>query len=236
MKIIIEITAAVLFVLSVAGYLIGSSGSNSGSRGAEASTGSSGGMRFKNRLKIISKPLMMPLLILLYLLFTKTASCFIVTALAFGFLGDTFLLKPEKKAFFIAGLVSFLLGHLCYIYGFLQPISMIGKLNSWIIFPIYAFAGILIYKKLLPYLGSVKIPATVYLAVIFIMSFASFLRLSYYLDFRNLLPLAGSILFISSDTKLAFDKFKGSTKSSNLFKDITYVAAQILIAAGFTWI
>ena len=136
----------------------------------------------------------------------------------------------------MAGLVSFLLGHLCYIYAFLQPFSMTGKLSSWILFPVYALAGIFIYKKLSPYLGSMKIPASVYLGVIFIMSFSSLLRFFYYLDFRALLPLAGSILFISSDTKLAFDKFTERKSSKNLFKDITYVAAQVLITAGFTWL
>ena len=228
MKTIIEIAVSILFILSAAGYIIGSS-SSEGAANSDSKHG-------KKRLVYISKPLMMPLLILLYLLVTRQASYFIVIALAFGFLGDTFLLKSESKVLFMAGLVSFLLGHLCYIYGFLNPISVITKLSSWIFFPLYASAGIIIYRKLSPHLGSMKLPATVYLAVIFIMSFSSFLRFFYYLDFRAILPLAGSILFISSDTALAFDKFKGSPKPKNLFKDITYVAAQVLIAAGFTWI
>jgi len=222
MKIIVEMTVSILFILSVTGYLIGSSGST----------------RFKNRLKYVSKPLMMPLLILLYLLFTRDVLYFIVIALTFGFLGDTFLLGSKSKAFFMAGLASFLLGHLCYIYGFLKPFSLIRNLSPWVYSALilYAFTGVFIYRKLSPHLGSMKLPATIYLCVIFIMSFSSFLRFFYYLDFRALLPLAGSILFISSDTALALDKFAGARPSKNFFKDITYVAAQVLITAGFTFI
>lgn len=44
---------------------------------------------------------------------------------------------------------------------------------------------------------------------------------------------AGTLLFLFSDTILSFEIFRGETKNGNLKVMITYIAAQILISAGF---
>ncbi|HQN49281.1 MAG TPA: lysoplasmalogenase family protein [Caldisericia bacterium] len=57
--------------------------------------------------RFFSKPLLMPLLLLYYLLSTDKPIIFLIFALIFSFFGDLFLLFEDKKSFFILGLLFF---------------------------------------------------------------------------------------------------------------------------------
>ncbi|GEM_PF-527201 len=241
-----RILILLLFIASALGYLTASA-----IQAVQIKTGKRV-TKFPQMLLYISKPLMMPLLLILYLLIAERAHHFIIAALLFGFLGDTLLLKGDKKTFFMAGLVSFLLGHIAYTYGFLSTPAFIDKLSPSLLFFVspYVITGLLIYRALYPGLGSMKIPTAIYMSAILIMSLSSLLRFLYIKDPRSLLPLIGSILFITSDTALAMDKFRAvrtakassganshtrlTTILKSIFKDSSYVLAQVLIVSGFT--
>ncbi|MBU3146596.1 lysoplasmalogenase [Clostridium sp. CF012] len=185
-----------------------------------------------------TKPLLMPLLAIYYILSVAEVNKFIVIALVFGFMGDVFLMWPDRKNNFILGLGSFLLGHFCYVLLFLQRISFVKDVPAWfyLIIIIYVSVAISVMKNLTVYLGDMKVPTYIYMAVILLMSFSSLARI-WVMDLRIafLLPFIGSLLFLSSDTMLGFYTFKGKFKNGDIYIMLTYVLAQVLIVGGYLY-
>ncbi len=68
--------------------------------------------------RFFSKPLLVPLLLIFYLLASKSPISFLIFALIFSFFGDLFLLWEDKKLPFIFGLLSFLFAHIFYFLTF----------------------------------------------------------------------------------------------------------------------
>lgn len=72
------------------------------------------------RLEFVAKPAATALLLLCAAFLDATDPArkwWFVVALAFSLAGDVFLMLPARR--FVAGLVSFLIAHVCYIIGFL---------------------------------------------------------------------------------------------------------------------
>jgi len=189
----------------------------------------------KIKLRYFTKPLLVPLLTLFYIISVANPNGFILFALICCFLGDLFLLWSQKKTFFIAGLLSFLAGHIFYTIAFLQTTYFLSGIPKWFYFSLipYIWYGIFIQKKLNPYLRSIKVPVIVYLNVILIMSFASFTRIWALKGLLFWLPFVGSIFFIASDSLLAFRNFKTKLSRGWVSIMITYILAQLLIILGF---
>ena len=181
-------------------------------------------------VKYLTKPFLMPLLLLIYLSGTSAPKGTIVFALIFGFLGDVFLMPSGK--FFNLGLGSFLIGHLFYIMALVQPIYKIPFIFYIFIVP-YIIYGRYVYIKLLPYIKSIKLQVFLYLTTIITMSFLSLLRGYSIKGYEFWLPFIGSILFISSDTMLAFNLFNEKTKDIDGYIMATYISAELLIVLGF---
>lgn len=99
----------------------------------------------------VTKPLPMILLIsLMWQNFSETTLCNVIfVGLIFGLGGDLFLLKGDIKNWFIAGLVSFLVGHILYIYGFLLMTDFTLVLpTSWIwTFFIFRYVSITLHTE-----------------------------------------------------------------------------------------
>lgn len=180
----------------------------------------------------LTKPLIIPILLLIYVFNTNNPNLFIVFALLAGFLGDVFLMK--KDTYFISGLAFFLIGHIFYIIAFLTPIFLFNIPFKFYIFLFpYVLIGLIAYKKLSPCLKDMKIQTTLYAIVIMAMSFSSLIRIYAFNGYQFWLPFIGSILFVSSDAILAFNKFKNKINGSNLYIMATYISAQLLIILGF---
>lgn len=180
----------------------------------------------------VTKPLLMPLLLLFYLLTAAHPLPLLVAALVFGFLGDTLLLGSGR--FFPAGLLAFLLGHVCYISLFILH-------TAWQSVPIWVFAAALLYiaygfwlmRRLLPGLNEMKLPGFLYLGCILLMSLTALLRAAGEPRVQTALPFIGSLFFIVSDSLLSLDAFTGSKKIRGPIIMITYLTAQALITVGF---
>lgn len=188
-------------------------------------------------IHFVTKPLLMPVLLLL-LIFTHTPTNgkqLILAGLFFSWLGDVLLLFENKGAFFfIAGLASFLITHLCYIGYFIKikaahP-SLLRK-NPWIA-ALVAGYGVSLVMFLLPYLGDMKIPVAIYAVVIcnmVIFSLHVFNRLN---RPSNGLFITGALLFTASDSMLAINKFYSPFAGAGILIMLTYCAAQLLIVWG----
>ncbi len=149
----------------------------------------------------------------------------IIAGLSLSLLGDIFLMLRNQK--FIAGLVSFLLAHLLYIYAFYLQLN---EQLQWLHLLYFSLPGAAYYAYLYNGLGKLKIPVLVYVTAIVMMAFFSF---EVYLSTGSVYALAafvGAIIFMISDATLALNKFKQPFHAAQLIILSTYYVAQWAIA------
>jgi uncharacterized membrane protein YhhN len=190
-----------------------------------------------SNIHFLVKPLLVPALILL-LIFSKTNAenrWWLLTGLFFSFLGDVFLLfESENVLFFIVGLASFLITHICYIAFFLKIRSAQTSLlrqQPWLVALVTGY-GCSLIMLLYPGLGDLKIPVIIYAAVICFMLLCS-LHVFYKTGRpANVYFVAGALLFILSDSLLAVNKFLNPFPPAGVIIMLTYCAAQFFIVKG----
>jgi uncharacterized membrane protein YhhN len=160
----------------------------------------------------------------------------LLTALTFSWIGDIILLFSDKgELYFIFGLVAFLISHLVYIALFSKQQNTRTndkKAVFWIgvlaILGYFAFMIITLFPKL----GPLKIPVLVYAVVITTMLFFAFKgSLKWAIPANNYI-LIGAIVFVSSDSILAFNKFYAPIANASFYIMATYCLAQYLIVVG----
>ena len=186
-------------------------------------------------LNLITKPLLMILLAGYFVSLIGNADqkfkIIILLALLFSWFGDTFLmLQRDNPLFFILGLGSFLFAHIAYIVGFKKfnaraPISIQASVS--IVFFLYTIA--LLYV-LWDGLVDMKIPVVLYAIVLTIMGVVGVIK-----NYRvNNLIVVGVMLFIVSDSMIAYDKFVEPITSSRFLIMSSYILAQFLIIRGIS--
>jgi len=180
----------------------------------------------------VLKASLVPLILAVYIFSADRIIVLIILALVFGWLGDVLLLKGNDFRFFAAGLVSFLLGHICYIIAmgcFIEQFNVTVLVISAALSVIF---GLTAFKIINP-VKTMKTPVFAYKTAILIMViFALQIFITKGGSF-GILVFTGSLLFLSSDSTLAYDTFKKPTKYGKYFLMITYILAQLLIALGF---
>ena len=193
---------------------------------------------FKNEsLRYISKPLLMPFLVIYFILntrsFTSPLRKWIVLALVFSCAGDVLLIFDSMGPdFFIFGLVAFLIAHIFYILFYESIIRHENlKKNYWWFIPVLIYYVSIIYF-LSPHLGNMKLPVRFYGIVISYMLIKALQTAMIKNQNAARLMIAGSVLFITSDTLLAINKFHGSFVYAGIAIMLTYGIAQLLITLG----
>ncbi len=156
----------------------------------------------------------------------------LLLALFWGWVGDVLLIKKERSLFLKLGLLAFLLGHLAYISVFLfRTPAFPGIVLSGGIILVYTLFGLAIFRALRSGLDRMRLPVGGYIFVISCMS-ATALLFSMSNGQGTWWAFAGSILFISSDSLLAFQLFRNPFKYGRLLVMATYIPAQFLLAFG----
>jgi len=183
--------------------------------------------------KILIIPLLMGWLISSLSLINSKIYKWVIAALLFSWAGDILLMLESKNSiFFIFGLVSFLIAHICYIV-FFQEVKKKEKIKTnWLLLlPVFIYYLSLIIF-LFPHLGDLKIPVIIYGAVISTMlAFALHMqRINYRAGGTNM--MLGAILFIISDSVLAINKFYQPFDVAGIIIMLTYAFAQLLIVSG----
>jgi uncharacterized membrane protein YhhN len=188
-------------------------------------------------LRYITKPLLMPLLITFFNFQTKEFASslkkWIILALIFSWTGDVLLMFESMNGnFFIFGLVTFLIAHIFYILFYENVIRREGlRKNYWWFLPVIIYYIALIYI-LSPNLGDMKLPVRIYGIVISYMLIQA-LQTGRIKDLgAATLMIAGAILFITSDSILAINKFYESFEFAEITIMLTYGLAQLLITLG----
>ncbi len=198
-------------------------------------------------LRYISKGLITILLLAFFItevrsFKTKAVSKYtglVCCALIFSFLGDVFLVK-DSSLHFMLGLAAFLIAHVFYILFFYRIHSINNKSR-----PLFWISGIIIlsYVAALNYLFNsnvaaqgLTIPVLLYSLVLGTMAFAA-INVNYTAkhtkSFRVFYIIAGAIIFVASDSMLAFNKFYLAKPLPGFYISmVTYSVAQFFIVSG----
>lgn len=155
----------------------------------------------------------------------------IIAGLAFAFAGDFFLMLPGD--YFLYGLICFLLTHCAYIYALTRDARPFG---SWPVFAGFAVVALLMVAGLwnaVP--GAMRLPVAVYAAALAFMAAQAVSRAG---EMSQGTPIAaaarlaaiGGVLFLISDTILAYGRFRFVVPAQSLWVLGFYYAAQWLFA------
>ena len=153
----------------------------------------------------------------------------LLAALAGSLAGDLFLMLPGN--YFIQGLASFLLAHLCYIALLRQDAPWFASragLGATLGF------GALMYAALWPGLPDPVLKAAVaaYVLVIGLMAAQAIGRASVLRNRQAQLVALGACIFMLSDTLIAINRFVHPVPLSALWILTTYYLAQALIVGN----
>ncbi|WP_300527830.1 lysoplasmalogenase [Maricaulis sp.] len=143
-----------------------------------------------------------------------------------GSAGDAFLaLEPQETAL---GIVSFGLGHIVYIVLFAGVLKQTGSrgLPGYIGAGLLAVFGAVMLIALQPHFGELRIPASIYNAIIMIMAILAVIGRG------PGLAIIGALLFVVSDTVLAWRMFAGELPWAGWLVWVTYYLGQAGIALG----
>jgi uncharacterized membrane protein YhhN len=188
-------------------------------------------------IRYITKPLLMPLLIIHFIFSTNNVVSptkkWVILALVFSWLGDVLLMFESLNSnFFMFGLVAFLIAHIFYIILFDQIRARENFKQSLLPLLPIAIYYILLISLLQPGLGEMRKPVSIYGLIICIM-------LSFAIDLWRLknkvvsfLMIFGALLFVTSDSLLAINKFHKQFEYAGIVVMFTYGVAQLLITHG----
>ncbi len=186
-------------------------------------------------LNLITKPLLMILLGGYFVSkvgnLNNKLKYLVVAALIGSWFGDTFLMFQDYNSmFFIFGLGSFLIAHLAYIMAFYK---FKGKKNQVVLIStslFFAAYSLNLLLALWPGLNDMLIPVIVYAFVLTVMGIIGVVR-NYGI---SILIVLGAILFIISDSLIAYNKFVEPVIYSRISIMFTYILAQFLIVKGLS--
>ncbi|MBA8877618.1 lysoplasmalogenase [Phyllobacterium myrsinacearum] len=178
----------------------------------------------------ISKPLATALLLLMAVQtanpISKRYQWAIAAGLVFSLFGDIFLMVPQDL--FVAGLICFLITHCAYLIALTSNVRIVAVPVTFVACAVLAL-GIVwgLWSSLPPEL---RIPVTVYAAVLALMGAQAISRAQQLATGPARLAAIGGILFLASDTLLAYGKFRFAIPLGPLWVLTTYYAAQWFIA------
>ena len=179
----------------------------------------------------------MPLLLVFFIFQTKdfgsSLKKWITLALIFSCAGDVLLMfESTYSNFFILGLVAFLIAHIFYILFYENVIRKEGLRKNYLWFLLVIIYYIALIYILSPNLGDMKMPVRIYGIVISFMLIQALQTGTIKNPVAATLMIAGAILFITSDSILAFNKFYESFEYAGIAIMLTYGLAQLLITLG----
>lgn len=152
----------------------------------------------------------------------------VLAAMAFCWVGDLLLVSKSNKLLFLAGLVSFLLGHLVYIAAFtVRGISLPALAPAAVVMAVFAWR---VLAWLNPVLDS-NMRRPVFLYVIAISAMMA-MAIGTFSAHGGLVVLLGGLLFVISDLFVARNRFVAPGFVNRAWGLPIYFSAQLLFAAS----
>lgn len=191
----------------------------------------------KSRLRYFTKLLLMPLVAALYCALVDRPAPAVLAAMFCGWAGDFFMIYKHRDAFLAAGMAAFGLGHILYvarigvIAAAAQPrlfTALVGTLVPGAV----AIIIFVVLRRRIP--KQLRLPGLLYGLLLASLGSAAFIALRAGAPGGAYL-LAGGCLFLCSDGILAFETFRdGDSNAADVAVMLTYIAAQTLLAIGFS--
>ncbi|MBD3663759.1 lysoplasmalogenase [Sulfitobacter aestuariivivens] len=127
----------------------------------------------------------------------------VAAALALCSLGDVFLSRSGER-FFLAGLISFALGHLAWIAVFVLELGatpdQLNSVSMGLAVLAMSLHALFMIRVLLGRAGELRLPVAIYIAIIMTMGVAA-------LATQSPMVIIGAVLFMASDTLLGLQTF-----------------------------
>lgn len=187
-------------------------------------------------LNTFTKPFIIPALIGYYVFSrgSKSLCLIFLIALFFSWVGDVLLMNER---FFLMGLLAFLISHLGYVMAWrkhrnAQTQHVLGGLHrARMALPVILY-GTGMAVVLMPHLNNLQIPVLLYAGVLIWMVLQALFRYGYTSQASFGYVFGGSVLYMLSDSLLAFNKFVQPVSMAGFWIMLTYIAAQFLLVTG----
>jgi uncharacterized membrane protein YhhN len=151
-------------------------------------------------------------------------------ALFFHSVGDVILDLRQENLFLVA-VGGFLIGHLCYI-AMLLPDVRAGV--EWTKGKIGFLVGILAYTGLVAWILLPRLaPGMIPPLVVYMIAIGAMVVLTVLPGYRGKWITAGALLYMGSDSLIAYNQFVSHVPGSHYITWPTYYAGQALIMIGF---
>ncbi len=188
-------------------------------------------------VRYLTKPFLMPLLLLFYVIGNVNINWLISSAIIGGFVGDIFLMLPDPektRKWLRIGLVSFLIGHLLYIAAFIYIAGNFVHFVWWSVLLAIPFviAAVLIHPRMTKHTGKMTTAVTIYIIVIGLMGISTTFLFGYGTIEGILLLYLGAWLFAVSDAMNGYVKFVSAFKYERVITMFTYIVGQLMIVLG----
>jgi uncharacterized membrane protein YhhN len=182
--------------------------------------------RHRARLEYLCKPAALAALILTAVVLAPGPGAgarrdWFVAALVCSLIGDVLLMLPSDL--FVAGLAAFLLGHLFYLAGFWShgPAGLALAVSAVVVAAVLAPFALRILTALRGQ-ASLRPPVALYMMVIAAM-------LATALATRNIGAGLGAVLFVASDTMIAWNRFVRPFRPADVTIMVTYHLGQVAL-------
>ena len=191
----------------------------------------------KSRLRYFTKLLLMPLVAALYCALADRPAPAVLAAMFCGWVGDFFMIYKHKDAFLAAGMAAFGVGHILYVahIGVIAAAAeprLFTALAATLVPGAIAIVIFAVLRRRIP--KQLRLPGLLYGLLLASLGSAAFIALRAGAPGGAYL-LAGGCLFLCSDGILSFETFRdGDSNAADVAVMLTYIAAQTLLAIGFS--
>ena len=191
----------------------------------------------KSRLRYSTKLLLMLLVAALYCALADRPAPAVLAAMFCGWVGDFFMIYKHKDAFLAAGMADFGVGHILYVahIGVIAAAAeprLFTALAATLVPGAVAIVIFAVLRRRIP--KQLRLPGLLYGLLLASLGSAAFIALRAGAPGGAYL-LAGGCLFLCSDGILSFETFRdGDSNAADVAVMLTYIAAQTLLAIGFS--
>lgn len=194
-----------------------------------------------NQLRLVSKPLLMAVLLVMVLRIEKKGSIgkWLVASLTLALLGDvvlslspdSLLMEPNSEdPYFIPGLGLFMGAFGAYSFAF-RALRIRNRVTGWSLWVLLLIAmyGVVVFYLLLPSIVGHEIVVILYilvLAIAFVQAWHAYERP---LQYPGIVLILGILLFTASNIILAWFRFVNTFPGAPFLWMLTYILAQALM-------
>lgn len=186
----------------------------------------------RRRMEWVCKPAVMVFLAAAAVLLRPESGAqrwWFVAALVFSLAGDVFLMFTPERDWFVFGLGSFLVAHLCFVVGLALEPGGLSAVRFVVGAVVLVGVGAVVGGRVLAGVGRSRLRAPVALYMTAISAMVAMAAASG--DWR---AIAGAGLFYGSDACIAWNKFVKPFDAAKLVIIVTYHVAQFLLVWSLT--